>query len=181
MVAADAALVLVDGVAGVEVQTEKVWEFAEEFNLPRAIIINKLDRERSSFDRALESVQENFGRTAVPIHLPIGAERDFKGVIDLVRMKAYTYTLDGDGKGKEGEIPADYADAAQKAHEALVEMVAEGNDALLEEFFDEGTLPVEHIVDGLRRPSGNGECSRCCARPLCTTSAHDQMLNFDRR
>ena len=71
-------------------------------------------------------------------------------MVDLVRMKAYTYTPDGDGKGKEGDIPADLADAAQSAHEALVEMVAEGNDALLEEFFDKGTLPVEHILDGLR-------------------------------
>ncbi|MBV9401796.1 MAG: elongation factor G [Bryobacterales bacterium] len=150
MVAADSALIVVDGVAGVEVQTEKVWSFAEEFKLPRAIIINKLDRERSSFDRALESVQSVFGRTAVPIQLPLGAERDFSGVVDLVRMKTYTYPPDGDGKGKEGEIPAALADAAQKAHEALIEMVAEGNDALMEEFFDKGTLPAEHIQDGLR-------------------------------
>ncbi len=87
LVAADAALVLVDGVAGVEVQTEKVWTFADDFKLPRAIVINRLDRERSSFARALESVQQFFGRTAIPIHLPIGSERDFKGVVDLVRMK----------------------------------------------------------------------------------------------
>ena len=133
MIAADAALVLVDGVAGVEVQTEKVWSFAEEFNLPRAIVINKLDRERSDFDRALASVHEIFGRAAVPIQLPLGSEKDFKGVIDLIRMKAYTYATDGDGKGKEGDIPADRTDAAQKAHEALIEMVAEGNDALMEQ------------------------------------------------
>ena len=151
LVAADAALVLVDGVAGVEVQTEKVWAFADDFKLPRAIVINKLDRERADFQRALSSVQEFFGRAAVPIHIPIGSERDFKGVVDLIRMKAYTYAADGDGKGKESEIPADLADAAQKAHEALVEMVAEGNDALMEEFFAEGTLPVEHIVDGLKQ------------------------------
>src|SRR5204863_3491422 len=88
MAAADAAFVLVDGVAGVEVQTEKVWSFCEEFELPRAIVINKLDRERSSFERALESVQEVFGRTAIPIHLPIGSEKDFTGIVDLVRMKA---------------------------------------------------------------------------------------------
>ena len=172
LVAADAALVLVDGVAGVEVQTEKVWSFADDFKLPRAIVINKLDRERADFERALESVQENFGRTAVPIQIPIGAERDFKGVVDLIRMKAYTYTPDGDGKGKEGDIPADLADAAQKAHEALVEMVAEGNDALMEEFFDKGTLPVEHIVDGLQAgASARCASSRCCAPPACTTSA----------
>ena len=150
LVAADAALVLVDGVAGVEVQTEKVWAFTEEFKLPRAIIINKLDRERSSFDRSLANVQEVFGRAAVPVQIPIGAERDFKGVVDLVGMKAYLYTPDGDGKCKESEIPADLADEAQLAHEALVELVAEGNDALLEEFFAVGTLPVEHIVDGLK-------------------------------
>ncbi len=150
LAAADAAFVLVDGVAGVEVQTEKVWSFCEEFQLPRAIVINKLDRERSSFERALESVQSFFGRTAIPVHLPIGSEKDFKGVVDLVQMKSYTYTPDGDGKGKEGDIPADLAEAAKAAHEALVEMVAEGNDAYLEEFFDTGTLPVEHIHDGLR-------------------------------
>ena len=97
MAAADGAFVVVDGVAGVEVQTEKVWSFCEEFKLPRAIVINKLDRERSSFERALESVQSVFGRTAVPIHLPLGAERDFNGVVDLVRMKSYTYAANGDG------------------------------------------------------------------------------------
>lgn len=150
MIAADAALIVVDAVGGVAVQTEKVWSFAEEFKLPRAVIINKLDREHSGFERALASVQTAFGRTAVPIHLPIGSEKDFKGVVDLVRMKAYTYTLDGDGKGKESDIPADLADEAKAAHEVLVELVAEGNDELLAEFFDTGTLPVEHINDGLR-------------------------------
>jgi elongation factor G len=151
LVAADAALVVVDGVAGVEVQTEKVWAFANDYNLPRAVIINKLDRERADFQRALGSVYENFGRTAVPIQIPIGSERDFQGVVDLVRMKAYTYTPDGDGKGKEGDIPANLADAAQKAHEALIEMVAEGNDSLMEEFFEKGSLPPEHIIDGLKQ------------------------------
>ena len=169
--AADAALVVVDGVAGVEVQTEKVWSFADDFKLPRAIVINKLDRERSDFERALASVQENFGRAAVPVQIPIGAEKDFKGVVDLVRMKAYTYTADGDGKGKEGDIPADLADAAQKAHEALIEMVAEGNDALMEEFFDKGTLAPEQILDGLRQAIRERRIFRCCARPGCTTSA----------
>ena len=178
LAAADAALVLVDSVAGVEVQTEKVWSFAEDFNLPRAIIINKLDRERSSFERALESVQQVFGRSAVPIHLPIGSERDFKGVVDLVRMKSYAYAIDGDGKGKEGEIPANMAEAAQKAHEALVEMVAEGNDALMEEFFEKGTLPVEHILDGLREAVlGMRIYPVLCASGFHNVSS-DLILNF---
>jgi elongation factor G len=178
LAAADAAMVLVDGVAGVEVQTEKVWAFAEEFQLPRGIMINRLDRERSSFDRALASIQTFFGRTAIPIHLPIGGERDFKGVVDLVRMKAYSYTSDGDGKGKESDIPADLADAAKAGHEALVEMVAEGNDALLEEFFDTGTLPIEHIVDGLREAVRSMRMFPVmCAAPLHNIGT-DAILNF---
>ena len=178
LAAADAAFVVVDGVAGVEVQTEKVWSFCEEFKLPRAIVINKLDRERSSFERALESVQSVFGRAAVPIHLPLGSEREFKGVIDLVRMKSYIYAPDGDGKGKEGEIPAGMAEAAQNAHEALVEMVAEGNDALMEEFFNEGTLPVEHILAGLRDAVRDGRLYPVlCASGLHNVGA-DLLLNF---
>ncbi len=150
MAAADAALVLVDGVSGVEVQTEKVWGFANNYSLPRALLINKLDRELSSFDRALESIHENFGRAAVPVQLPVGSERDFRGVIDLIRMKCVTYAADRGGKGKEEAIPESLAEAATKAHEELVEMVAEGNDALMEEFFDKGTLSPEQILEGLR-------------------------------
>ena len=107
LIAADAALVVVDGIAGVEVQTEKVWSFTDEFVLPRAIVINKLDRERSSFERTLESVQSAFGRTAIPIHLPIGAEKEFKGIVDLVQMKV-VYWRQGrryphrSGRGREG-------------------------------------------------------------------------------
>ena len=169
LAAADAVLVLVDGVAGVEVQTEKVWSFANDFNLPRAIVINRLDRDRADFQRTLDSVQKAFGRAAVPITIPIGEEKDFKGVVDLVRMKAYTYTSDGDGKGKEGDIPADLAEAAKAGHDALVEMVAEGNDALLEEFFAEGTLPVDHIVDGLRQAVREGRIYPV----LCTSGLHN--------
>lgn len=178
LVAADAVLVLVDGVAGVEVQTEKVWSFADEFSLPRALVINRLDRERSSFQRALESVQTFFGRVAVPIHLPIGAEKDFKGVVDLVRMKAFTYTADGDGKGKEIDIPADMAEEAKAAHETLVEMLAEGRDDYLEEFFATGTLPLEHILEGLH----DGVRERRIFPVMCASGikniASDLILNF---
>ena len=178
LVAAEAALVIVDGVAGVEVQTEKVWGYCEEFKLPRAVVINKLGRERSSFDRTLENVQSVFGRTAIPIQLPIGSERDFKGIVDVIRMKAYTYTPDGDGKGKESEIPANLAEAAQKGHEALIEMVAEGNDKLLEEFFDKGTLPTDEIIEGLR----DAVRQMRIYPVLCTSGLHnigtDLLLNF---
>jgi len=178
LVAAEAALVIVDGVAGVEVQTEKVWGYCDEFKLPRAIVINKLDRERSSFERTLDNVQSVFGRTVIPIHLPIGSEREFKGIVDVIRMKAYTYTPDGDGKGKESEIPANLAEAAQKAHEALIEMVAEGNDKLLEEFFDKGTLPTDEIIEGLR----DAVRQMRMYPVLCASGSHnigtDLLLNF---
>jgi len=149
LIAADALIIVVDAVAGVEAITEKMWQYAEERKLPHAVVINKLDRENASFERTLESIHGRFGRNAVPIHLPLGKERDFKGVIDLVHMKAHTFVPDGDGKSTAGEIPADYAEAAQAAHGDLVEIVAEGKDDLMEEFFEKGTLPEEHIVTGL--------------------------------
>ncbi|HYA18584.1 MAG TPA: elongation factor G [Bryobacteraceae bacterium] len=149
LVAADALVLVVDAISGVEPQTEKMWAIAEEFRLPRAIVINKLDRERSSFERTLESIHARFGRSSVPLQLPLGAEKDFKGVIDLIRMKAFVYTPDGDGKAREMDIPAEYAEAARQAHEELVEAVAEGKDDLMEEFFEKGTLPEEHIIQGI--------------------------------
>jgi elongation factor G len=149
LIAADSAIVVVDAVAGVEAQTERMWHAAEEFHLPRAIVVNKLDRDRASFERTMESIHARFGRNAVPIQLPLGNDKDFRGVIDLIRMKAYVYTIDGDGKGKETEIPAEYLEAAQHAHEELVEVVAEGKDELMEEFFEKGTLPEEHIISGI--------------------------------
>ena len=150
LVAADTALVVVDGVAGVEVQTEKVWGFAEENSQPRLLVINKMDRERASFERALESIGNVFGRAAIPLQLPIGEERGFRGVVDLLRMKAFTYQNDGDGKGAEGEIPPELAEAAGAARDKLVEMIAEGKDSLMEEFFDQGTLSPEHLQEGLQ-------------------------------
>jgi len=150
LIAADAALILVDAAAGVQVVTEKVWDYATEYDQPRAFVINWMDRELASFERTLDSLQKVFGRGVVPIQLPIGQEKSFKGVVDLIGMKALLYTPDGDGKAKIEEIPADLAEEAKAAHEALVEMVAEGDDALMQEFFDEGTLPVEDLKKGLR-------------------------------
>lgn len=151
LAAADAALVLVHGVSGVEVQTEKTWGFCEKFGLPRLLVVSQLDRDRSSLERSLESLQGAFGRAVIPVQLPVGEEKNFRGAIDLVNMKAYLYEPDGTGKGKESEIPSEMAAEATKAHEALVEMVAEGNDALMEEFFEKGTIPVEDLVPGLKQ------------------------------
>ena len=149
MSAAEAAVVVVDGVAGVEVVTDKVWQYAEEINLPRVIVVSRMDRERANYESALESLRAAFGRQVMPVQIPIGSEKNLKGVIDLVTMKAYTYEMGGNGKGKEGPIPGDLEAAAKEAHEKLVEIVAEGKDELMEEFFDKGTISEEHLIPAL--------------------------------
>jgi elongation factor G len=145
----DAALVVVDGVAGVEVVTQRVWGYCNDVDLPRMIVVNRMDRERADANRVLESLTNAFGRAVTPLQIPIGSEKSLSGIIDLVRMKAYTYEMGGNGKGKEGPIPADMAGAAKEAHEKLVELVAEGKDELMEEFFETGTIPEEHLVPAL--------------------------------
>ena len=145
----DAAVVVVDGVAGVEVVTQRVWGYCEEYNMPRVIVASRMDRERADAGRVLESLTDAFGRTVIPLELPIGSEKNLSGVVDLVRMKAYTYELGGSGKAKEAPIPVNVGAAAKEAHEKLVEMIAEGNDALMEEFFDKGTIPEEHLIPAL--------------------------------
>jgi len=149
LAAVDSALVVVDAVSGVEVVTERIWHYADRFALPRAIVCTRMDRERADFARAMESLTSAFGRTIVPVQLPIGAEKNFTGVIDLVKMQAYTYEMGGNGKAKIGPIPANMEGEAKAAHERLVELVAEGDDALMEEFFESGTIGEEHIVSGL--------------------------------
>jgi elongation factor G len=145
----DAALVVVDGVAGVEVVTQRVWGYCNDIDLPRMIVVNRMDRDRADANRVLESLTNAFGRAVTPLQLPIGSEKSLSGIVDLVRMKAYTYEMGGNGKGKEGPIPADMAGVAQEAHERLVELIAEGKDELMEEFFETGTIPEEHLVPAL--------------------------------
>ncbi|PYX59767.1 MAG: elongation factor G [Acidobacteria bacterium] len=145
----DAAIVVVDGVAGVEVVTQRVWNYCEEYKTPRLIVVNRMDRDRAHAGRVLESLRNGFGRDVIPIELPIGSEKNLSGVVDLVRMKAYTYELGGNGKGKETEIPANLKAQVQEAHEQLVELIAEGDDKLMEEFFEKGTIPEEDLIPAL--------------------------------
>src|SRR5712691_6577520 len=120
---ADAAILAVDAVSGVQVQTEKTWQAADELGLPRFVVVNRLDRERASLERTLQSIHAALSRTVIPIQLPIGEEKSFRGVIDLVGQKAFVYQTDGSGKFTESAIPADMAGAAAAAREALIEMV----------------------------------------------------------
>ncbi|HKW33069.1 MAG TPA: elongation factor G [Candidatus Acidoferrum sp.] len=151
LIAADAALIAVDGHVGVQVTTEKVWDYCTEYDIPRAFVLTWMDRELSSFERSMESLTEVFGRNVVALQLPIGSEKGFRGVIDLVAMKAHIYKPDGDGKPAIEEIPAALADEAKEAHEKLVEMIAEGDDEMMEEFFREGTIPIQDLIPAVRK------------------------------
>jgi elongation factor G len=163
---AEAAILTVDAVHGVEVQTEKLWAEATVLNRPRLVVLNRLDRERAGFDRALESLHRDCAREIVPIQLPIGEEKAFKGVVDLVRMKALLFAEDASGTITEGEIPPALAEAATQAREQLIEMVAEADETLMETFFAEGTLSQEQLFTGLRSATMSGRLF-----PLLCTSA----------
>ena len=154
---ADAAIIVVDAVSGVMVQTEKGWGYAEEFQLPRLVVVNRMDRDTASFDRSLESIQQTLGRMCVPIQVPIGVEKAFKGVVDLVQMKAYVYPSDASGKFTESDIPTDVAAQAQEYREKLIEAVAESDEKLMEKFFESGSLTDEEMVTGLQKQVAEGK------------------------
>ena len=147
----ETALFVVDGVTGIGVQTEKVWEMANELIRPRPgfVVINKLDKERADFGAVYNALRETFGRSCVPITLPIGAEREFRGVVDVIRMKAYEF--DSAGRPKEVPIPESGRGYIDETHERLIELVAESDDTLLEHFFQDGTLNNEEFIGGLRK------------------------------
>ncbi|MCA1624670.1 MAG: elongation factor G [Acidobacteria bacterium] len=145
----DCALVVVDGVNGIEVQTEKTWSYANEFLLPRFMIINKLDKERADFGHALDTATQTFARSIVPFTLPIGEEADFRGVVDVVHQKAYEF--DENGKAKEIPIPEEGRGLVDSTRERLIEIVAESDDELLEKYFENGTLEEEDIYPNLAK------------------------------
>ena len=149
MQAADGAVVVIDAVDSVKVQTEQAWDFTEEFNLPSVIFINKLDRERADFSRTFNDSAESFEPKPIIIQLPIGSEADFKGIVDLVGMKAYTY--DAKGKAKEVDIPSDMQDLVAEEREALVENVVESDDELLERYLEGESLSDDEIKAALKK------------------------------
>jgi len=131
---ADGVAVLISAPDGVEVLTEVYWKLADERNLPRVIFVNKMDRENANFDAAFAGLKETFGNKVVALQIPIGKEKDFKGVVDILKMKAFYGTEDG--KMKEEDIPADLVDLANEQREALIEVVAEADDELLMKYLE---------------------------------------------
>jgi elongation factor G len=144
---ADCGIVVVDGVKGVEVQTEKVWNYANEFMLPRMMVVTKLDKEHADIGIALDSAHNVFKRAIVPFTLPIGKEHNFKGVVDVVHMKAYEF--DDRGKAKEIDIPAEGREVVDKTRERIIELVAESDDALMEKYFEQGTLDDSDVLPNI--------------------------------
>ena len=154
MLPVEAALIVVNAQSGVEAVTERVWKFAEEFNLPRIVVLNQMDHPRAGgsggLSALMEDLHERWGRTCVPVQLPITGPEGFHGVVDLVTMQAFFYPTAGStGQGKIGEVPSGMLGAARTAHEALVELVAEGKDELMEEYFEMGTIPEQHLITAL--------------------------------
>ena len=148
--ATDTVVLLVNAGAGVEVTTERMWEYAERIGQPVLLHVNKLDRENTDFGALIEALEGELGAVA-PIHFPIGKEGDFSGLVDLVHEKAYSFQADGDGQAQAIDIPADLADAVEEWRNKLVESVAEIDEELMEKYFEEGTLSVEDLQAGLRR------------------------------
>jgi elongation factor G len=144
---ADGAIILVDAVSGIEVGTEIAWRYADEFNLPRFFVINKMDRDNADFDKTFAAISEfvhSHGKRAIQVHIPIGSKQNFKGVVDIIGMKSYL----GDGK-TTAEIPPELRDQADKAHFTMVEAAAEGEDELMEKYLENGSLTDEEMVRGL--------------------------------
>jgi elongation factor G len=145
----ETALILLSAQAGVEVGSEQVWNIAENYKLARMFFINRMEKEHANFEKALKEAKEGFGQKVVPIQIPIGEGLNFKGVVDLIKMKALYF--DPDGKYKEDKIPAEMEGKAKEYQEKLMEAVAETEDAMLEKFFDKGELSGDEVIEGLRK------------------------------
>ncbi|PKN52204.1 MAG: elongation factor G [Deltaproteobacteria bacterium HGW-Deltaproteobacteria-13] len=149
------AVIVVDAVGGVEFQTQKVWELADEFKLPRIIFINRMDKERAIFTSALESIKNKLKKKATPVCLPIGSEDKFNGIVDLIDMKAYLFA-DNKGNGKAVDIPADMMDDAKNLRNSMVEDIAEADDELMNKYLEAGELSADELKSGLKKGVSSG-------------------------
>lgn len=147
--AADGAVIVVDATAGVKIGTEKVWQFTQELNIPRIIFINKMDKERADFMKVVEEINDAFEVKATPVYLPIGAEDNFEGVVDMVKMKAYISSKDGSGKSETTEIPGDMADIVEEWREQIIENIVEADDDLMEKYLEGEELDSKELEDTL--------------------------------
>jgi elongation factor G len=180
MLPVDAALVVVNTACGVEAVTERVWRYAEEFNLPRVVVLNQMDHPRAAgaVETTLEALRSRFGRNLIPVQLPIANGKGFEGIVDLVTMEAFYYTPNGDGKGQIRQIPDHMEAAAKAAHETLVELVAEGKDELMEEYFAQGTIPEQHLISALHEAIREDRIFPVLFSSGLANIAADHLLDF---
>ncbi len=147
---ADGAVVVIDAVGGVEFQTEKVWEYADDYRLPRVVFISRMDRERADFFTCLETIKSRLGKKATPVVLPIGTEEKFQGVVDLITKKALIFDGTG-GKYKSADIPVEMKDIVEKYRENMVEDIAESDEKLMDKYLDAGELSDDELKTGLKK------------------------------
>jgi elongation factor G len=178
----EAAIVLVNAQNGVEAVTERVWRFAEEANVPRIVVVNQMDHPKAGggggLSALVDDLVDRWGRNCVPVQLPISDAQGFHGVVDLVTMEAFFYTPGGDGRGKIGEIPNSLAADAKARHEALVELVAEGKDELMEEYFEKGTIPEQHLITALHEAIREDRIFPVLFSSGLANMATDHLLDF---
>ncbi len=178
----EAALILVNAQIGAEAVTDRVWNYAAEVSLPRVLVINQIDHPKADSrlgrQHMIESLQEKWGRQVVPVQLPIVDQHGFHGVVDLVTMKAFLYAPNGDGHGEAAKIPEPLLADSKAAHEALVELVAEGKDELMEEFFQEGTIPEPHLVAALHEAIREDRIFPVLYASGLTNVGTDHLLDF---
>jgi elongation factor G len=174
--AADAVIIVVSAVEGVEVQTEYAWELAVQEGLPRAIFVNKLDRERADFQQTLDQLVASFGNQVAPFELPIGSEHEFAGIADLLHEKADRYP--SGPMAEESEWPDEIHAMADPAREKLIEAVAESDDALIEKYLDEGTLPESDIIKGAKNGFANARVAPVLVGSASKAIGIDRLLDF---
>ncbi len=150
------SVLILSAISGVKAQTHKIWEWAQEFEIPRIAFVNKMDRERADFLKAVDDMEKSLNARAVVVNMPIGAEQDFRGVIDLVTMTACFYNDELSGECTPGEIPADLLPEAQRLRTLLLEAVADADDALMEKYLESESLTAEEILLGLREGTFTG-------------------------
>ncbi len=178
LIAADAALVVVDAVNGIEIQTEKVWSYATEYEIPKILFANKMHKERASIDAVVAQAKEVFDITTVAVQIPLGREKDFRGVVDLVSGRAYEYEFDGNGRGTEVTVPDDMSASVEEARTALVEAVAETDEDLMNQYFESGTLEADKLCAGLRKAVAEGEVVPVLCGSALHNVAMDRLLDF---
>jgi len=179
----EAAVVVVNAQNGIEPVSERVWRYADEAGVPRVVVINQMDHPKAGggggLSALIDDLVDRWGRNCVPVQLPISDAQGFHGVVDLVTMEAFHYTPGGDGRGKvTGEIPASVAADAKARHEALVELVAEGKDELMEEYFEKGTIAREHLIAALHEAVREDRIFPVLFTSGLANMALDHLLDF---